>query len=178
VTEHAQLTMEPVKQAHGPGYVAMVDEFEATGEGYGYNNVPLARSDFAAFVRELDEEAAGIGLPPGIPPQQTYVLVRDDTDILGEFRLRPVLEEPYERFNGHIGYNLRPSARGKGYGTKGLALLLDHARTMGVPGVLLTIEDENPGSVRVIEKNGGTLLRQSTDPDSGEVVSSYWIDLA
>ena len=31
-------------------YLAMVDEFVAVGEGYPFNNVELARQDFAAFV--------------------------------------------------------------------------------------------------------------------------------
>lgn len=192
-------TLELVKPAieHGPAYLVMVDEYLQLGEEYNYNNVELARADFAQFVRELEEEAAGIGLPPSIPAQQTYLLLKDGVEVVGEIRFRPGLTSPYERWNGHIGYNIRPLQRGKGYATRQLVLLLEEARKLHLVGVSLIIEDENPASVRVIEKNGGRLLRTIEDPvqarvmvtDNGalqvvDVVQKgqkwdlYWIDLA
>ncbi|MBA3534295.1 MAG: GNAT family N-acetyltransferase [Ardenticatenales bacterium] len=157
-------------------YRKMVEEFIAVGEGYPWNNVDLAREDFAAFVRELAEEAEGINLPPGVPAQQTYCGVLEDGTVVGEIRFRPSLSPPYEPHKGHIGYNIRPSAQGKGYATRQLALLLDEARRLGLPGVLLTIEGNNPASVRVIEKNEGCFSHQVVD-ERGDVVSCYWIDL-
>jgi len=124
---------QPVS-ARGPAYLEMIDEHLAAGEEYGFNNVALAREDFTAFVRELEEEAAGIGLPPGIAPQQTYLLVKDDAIVVGEIRFRPSLEPPYERQNGHISYNIRPSLRGKGYATQQLTLLLNETRKLPLPG--------------------------------------------
>lgn len=175
MTDEHEVQLEVVGIAHGPSYVSMIDECDGAGEGYPYNNVDLAREDFGQFVREADEEAAGIGHPPGIPPQTTFVLVGGG-DVLGEVRYRPQLDEPYEQFNGHAAYNLRPSARGRGVATAGLGLLVDRARADGLPGMLLTVEGDNPASVRVIEKNGGRHLRDTVD-DDGEQVASYWIDL-
>lgn len=166
-----RLTLEPVARRHGPGYVAMIEECHRDGEGYPWNNAPLARRDFDAFTAELADEAKGIGLPDGVAPQQTFVLVEDGVEVLGEFRLRPVISEPYEEHNGHVGYNLRPSARGRGYGTRGLALLLDEARRLGVPGVLVPVEGDNAASARVIEKNGGRVIR------AFDGARSFWIDL-
>jgi hypothetical protein len=74
--------LERVALHHGAAYVAMVAEHLASIEGYPYNNYPLAQVDFAAFVQELNDEAQGIGLPDGIPPQRTYVLVRSMRKIL------------------------------------------------------------------------------------------------
>lgn len=191
--------LELVKPAleHGPAYLAMVDEHVQVGEEYGSNNVELAREDFAQFVRELEDEAEGVGLPPGIPPQQTYLLLKNRAMVVGEIRFRPDLLPPYEQWNGHIGYNIRPAQRGKGYATRQLALLLEEARKIRLAGVSLTIEDDNPASVRVIEKNGGRLLRVIENPvkacvivndedklqvidvvQSGQKCSLYWIDLA
>lgn len=163
--------------ALGLAYLAMVDECIAAGEGYPYNNVELAREDFAAFVRELEDEAQGIGLPPDIAPQQTYVLVKDATSVVGEIRFRPTIIPPYNLRNDHIGYNIRPSARGKGYATRQLALLLDEARRQRLAGVVLHVEGENPASVRVIEKNGGQMERDEADPDTGKRVRRFWITL-
>ncbi|HEY1180479.1 MAG TPA: GNAT family N-acetyltransferase, partial [Phytomonospora sp.] len=154
-----RLTLEPVAERHRRGYVAMIEECHRDGEGYPWNNAPLARRDFAASATELADEARGVGLPDGGAPQRTFVLVEDGVEVLGEFRLRPVITEPYEEHNGHVGYNLRPSARGRGYGTRGLAMLLDEARRLGVPGVLVPVEGDNAASARVIEKNGGRVIR-------------------
>ncbi|MEV0648606.1 GNAT family N-acetyltransferase [Phytomonospora sp. NPDC050363] len=166
-----RLTLEPVATRHGHGYVSMIEECDLGGEGYPWNNAPLACTDFPAFAAELADEAAGIGLPDGVAPQRTFVLVKDGIEVLGEFRLRPVISEPYEEHNGHVGYNMRPSVRGRGYATRGLALLLDEARRLGVPGVLVTVEGDNDASARVIEKNGGRVIR------SFEGARSFWIDL-
>ncbi|HLX57711.1 MAG TPA: GNAT family N-acetyltransferase [Ktedonobacteraceae bacterium] len=157
-------------------YVAMVRESLQTDEDW-FNNFPLALDDFPAFVQELQDEAQGIGLPPGIVPQQTYWLVNEENSILGEIRLRPHLTPPFEQHNSHIGYNTRPSQRGKGYATCQLALVLDEARQIGLTRVMLTIDSDNPASVRVIEKNGGKLDWQRTSPETGEMLSCYWIDL-
>jgi len=157
-------------------YTAMVREFLQTGEPW-FTNFELALEDFPAFVQELQDEAQGIGLPPGVVPQQTYWLVNEEQILLGEIRLRPHLTKPFEQHNGHIGYNTRPSQRGKGYATCQLALALDEARQFGLSRVMLTIDGDNPASVRVIEKNGGWLDWQRVEPETGEMVSCYWIEL-
>lgn len=155
--------MKPVIE-HEPQYLAMVDEHIEMGEEYRYNNIELARENFAAFVQELEDEAQGIGLPEGIPAQQTYFLVKDKQMVLGEIRFRPSITPPYEKYSGHIAYNIRPAQRGKGYATRQLALVLDEARKLRLPFVTLTVENENPASVRVIQNNAGKLLRVIEDP--------------
>lgn len=174
---HDTLILELPAERWADEYRALLDESTAVDGGYPYNNVPLAQADFAAFVQELGEEAVGIGVPPGIPPQQTYFVVLEGTAVIGEIRFRPHVTPPYEQYNGHIGYNLRPSFRGKGYGTRALALVLAEARRRGLTGVQVPIEGHNPASVRVAEKNGGVLQRRVTDPTTGAVTACYWIDL-
>ena len=158
-------------------YLDMVDEFEAAGEGYPFNDAELARRDFAAFVDDLRNEALGVGLPSGVVPQTTYLLLDREGRALGEIRLRPRLTPPFERHHGHIGYNVRPRQRGKGYATRMLALTLNKARALGLERVMLPVEGENPASVRVIAKNGGALERRIVDEDTGEPAALYWITL-
>lgn len=173
----AVLTLEIPDIVWKEQYLAMLAESIATDGDYRFNNVPLAQSDFAAFVQELDEEAKGLNLPPDIPPQQTYFLVKDHTTVIGEVRFRPHVKPPYEDRNGHIGYNLRPRYRGQGFGTRALALVLEEARRCGLPGVQIPIEGDNPASVRIVEKNGGVLYRQVTNTRTGETIACYWVDL-
>ena len=74
-------------------YRAMVREFLLTEEDW-FNNFELALADFPAFVQELQDEAQGIGLPPGVVPQQIYWLANEKQTLLGEIRLRPHLTPP------------------------------------------------------------------------------------
>lgn len=116
-------------------YQEMVREFLEAGEGH-FNNFPLAINDFAAFIAELEDEAAGRNLPPDISPQRTYWTIRNGETLVGEIRLRPTISPPYEQQNGHIGYNIRPSQRRKGFATRQLTLLLDEARNCGLVRVM------------------------------------------
>ena len=157
-------------------YQAMVREFMETEEPY-FNNFPLALENFADFITELEDEAAGRNLPPGISPQNTYWTVKNEEIIVGEIRLRPTIPPPYELQSGHIGYNIRPGERHKGYATRQLSLVLDEARKYDLKRVMLPVRKGNEGSERAIRKNGGYVDGQSEDKESGKVTLYYWIDL-
>ncbi len=68
-------------------------------------------------------------------------------------RLTPFLLE----VAGHIGYSVRPSARRRGVATAALREALPLASALGIDPVLVTCDDDNLGSARVIEANGGVL---------------------
>lgn len=110
-------------------------------------------------------------------PESTHWLVRDGTTFVGFSRLRHRLAPALEHHGGHVGYAIRPSERGKGYGTRILALTLNKAREMGLDRVLVTCDTDNLASVRVIEANGGVLQNQSVSNRSGKMISRYWISL-
>lgn len=161
----------------GNEYLAMVNEFEAAGEGYPYNNISLARRDFPAFVRELEDEERGVEFEGRHFQQTTYVLIRDGGTVVGEIRFRPQTVPPFGGGRDHVGYNVRPSQRRRGYASYMLGCVLEQARALGLPGISLTVEGDNPASVRTIEKHGGALMERRVDEDTGSVVSVYWIGL-
>jgi len=170
------LTLEKPRSKWQTEYLAHIDESIQADGDYPWNDKVLAQSDFAAFLQDLQDEAAGVDLPPGIPPQQTYLIVMDDKTVIGELRFRPHVDDPWETYNGHIGANLRPAYRGKGHGTQMLKLTLELARSHGLAGVGMTIEATNHASIRVVEKCGGVLQRHFTE-DHGTKIGCYWITL-
>jgi predicted acetyltransferase len=175
------LWLVAVGPKHEAAYLDMVADFEDAGELYGWNDAETARADFAAFARDLAAEARGEGLPPGVPAQTTYILLDAEGRALGELRFRAepgATEDQMLASNGHIGYNVRPSARGQGYATRMLALALERACATGLARVMLPVKDDNLASVRVVERNGGQLERRVTDPESGDVMRVFWIELA
>jgi len=156
-------------------FLDMIAEYEAAGETYWYYG--LAREDFDAFLLELEHNAQGVDVKPGYVPQTSFWLVEDGTHLLGELRIRHVLNDWLAIEGGHIGYNVRPAERRKGYGTLQLRLGLAEARALGLTRVMLTCDDENTGSARIIEANGGQLAGRVISPRHGNTVRQYWIDL-
>ncbi len=95
-----------------------------------------------------------VGMPDWFVPE-TYYYLWDDDCLVGEFRLRHYLTEALRTGAGHIGYSIGKDARGKGYGTLGLGLLLPIARTI-IPEdeIYLRVHKNNIASQKVMLKNG------------------------
>jgi predicted acetyltransferase len=56
---------------------------------------------------------------------------------------------------GHIGYDVRPSARRRGHATEMLRQALAVANSLGIDPALITCDVGNVGSRTVIERNAG-----------------------
>jgi predicted acetyltransferase len=134
-------------------------------------------ADFEGSIQKCLDEAVGRNLAPGRVPQSTFWLVRDGQRILGCSRLRHTLNAFLEEEGGHIGYDVRPSERRRGYGTLLLRLTLAKARDLGLKQVLVTADTPNVASWRIIEKNGGILHSEALSQHTGDLLRKYWIDL-
>jgi len=97
--------------------------------------------------------------------------------IVGTSRLRTQLKKRFELVGGHIGYDVRPSNRKMGLGTKILGLTLVEAKKIGLTEVLITCDDSNMGSYRVIENNNGIFINVVHDEIDKEKVRRYRIEL-
>jgi predicted acetyltransferase len=124
----------------------------------------------------VEEDRGGDWLDNRVP--QSYYWYVKDGRIVGRIRLRHRLNDRLEQKGGHIGYDVRPSEWGKGHATRMLLQVLDIARVEGFQRVLLTCDEENVASARVIEKCGGVLQDTIVSPKSGKPHRRYWIDLA
>jgi predicted acetyltransferase len=96
--------------------------------------------------------------------------------VIGQSSLRHHLNPSLEREGGHIGYNIRPSERRKGFGTMILSLTLEKAKGIGLTRVFVTCDTDNVASARIIEKNGGRLQGQVISERSGKLINQYWIE--
>jgi len=112
-------------------------------------------ADFAVYTTRLRDLALpGTSRPDGLVPQTTLWWVEGD-DYLGGLSIRHQLTDSLREFGGHIGYSVRPSARRQGHASAMLAAALPLARDLGIDPALITCDDTNVGSRRVIESNGG-----------------------
>lgn len=128
--------------------------------------------DFEKYVRELDVTEPREGLVPDV----TFFALDTDRDLfVGAVNIRLHLSERLLIDGGHIGDGIRPSERGKGFGTEMVRLALDECRKRGILRVLMVCDRDNRASARTIEKNGG-ILENEVMTEDGPVLR-YWIDL-
>lgn len=116
--------------------------------------------------------------PPQWVTSTLFVCVRKaDGRIVGMVDLRHRLNELLATWGGHIGYSVRPDERRRGYVKWMLAHVLPEAKKLGIDRVLVTCNDENVGSARTIEANGGVLENKVYVESEKQTIRRYWIDL-
>ncbi|WP_083312856.1 GNAT family N-acetyltransferase [Floricoccus penangensis] len=126
------------------------------------------------FVTDLEEKDT---TPKELVPTKQYLTIRkSDNKLVGLINLRLELNDYLKNFIGHIGYSVLPEERRKGYAKEMLNLVVDEARKEGLSKVLITCDENNIGSRKTIEANGGMLEDVRYDPYDGENTCRYWID--
>ena len=122
---------------------------------------------FAAYVaRTLQEEE--VPRRPGFVRQTTWWWA-DQDDYIGRISVRHELTEHLVEVGGHIGYDVRRSRRREGHATRMLAAVLPEAARLGIDRALITCDEDNVGSRKVIEANGGEM------EDQRGVKLRYWV---
>ena len=165
-------------------FIAAVKEFQAdsyalnTGSMGKYRDLKVERleQDFPGYLAELADCAAGRNLPPDFVPQSTFWLVAGD-EFVGRVSVRHRLNESLAAIGGHIGYEIRPSMRRRGFGTAALKLGLVEARGLGIERVLMTCDNINLPSRRIIELNGGRFEGELVYDENKPPKCRFWIDL-
>ncbi len=157
-----------------PSYIAARDECLRAG------NADCYFDDARRFhvLRKFEKLRKAEGLYPGQVGADYYWLVDDErARFIGEISIRHSLTPSLQRIGGHVGYAVRPSEQGKGYAARMLRLALPHARARGIRHLLVTCEDGNAASIRVLEKSGFTLLGRTAIGKDGPLVRRYQKDL-
>ncbi|MFD9405626.1 GNAT family N-acetyltransferase [Streptomyces sp. NPDC059989] len=151
------------------------DDAHMDGAGLRSDDDVESPEGFAAWVERLHRYADRTAPVEQGRVHATYWWIAEGDTYLGAIDLRHYLNAILLDAGGHIGYSVRPSARGRGLATWALGAVLHEARIMGMDRVLLTCDPGNAASVRTIERNGG-VLEDVRDTLIGRK-RRYWIDL-
>jgi predicted acetyltransferase len=157
-------------------YLEALEEYHQEGRYLEYDPVELRR-DFPAFIRRIAGYSRGEGLPEGFVPSSDYWLI-DDDQFIGRVAIRHQLNDWLIKVGGNIGYDIRPSKRRMGYGTQILALALPKAREIGLTRALVTCDEDNIGSRKIIKANDGKFENRLMLVDDRPAILRYWIDLS
>ena len=142
-------------------FLAALTEYQKEGRYLDVDRSAVARAEgFARYLEVVIGDARTESRrPTGNVPQTTLWWVEGD-EFLGRLSIRHVLTDQLYRVSGHIGYDVRPSARRKGHATAMLAASLPVAAGLGIDPALVTCDFDNDASRRVIEANGGIAGRR------------------
>lgn len=158
-------------------FLEAVLEFQGEGR-YGYTglDVNALNADFEGYCADLRARAKKPPRPDWSP--DTILWLVEDTLFIGRISLRHKLVGSLDRFGGHIGYEIRPSQRRKGYGTEMLRLALPVVREIGLDKAMVTCDTTNTASRKIIAANGGVLQDIIQTEFSNAPTMRWWIDLS
>ena len=110
--------------------------------------------DFKQLIRLLEDQENGRNLPEGHVPS-TFLFGFVGSKLVGRVMILHQLNDFLRKIGGHIGYGVVPSERKKGLATKMLQESLVVAKSLGLQTVLVTCDEDNLPSRKIIEKAGG-----------------------
>ena len=164
-----------------PSFAAAMAEFRAEGRGSeGRASVLdsylrdlgepwLDDRRFGIFVESIREQRFEETPRPAGRVPDTELWWVEGEEFLGRIAIRHRLTPTLLEVGGHIGYDVRPSARRRGHATAMLRRALAIAEELGIERALITCDPENIGSRTVIERNGGVL------EDEREGKLRFWV---
>ncbi len=151
---------------------ALIAHLEFAEEGWDflldYESGMSWREYLSILSKNTQSESTQIEFIPS-----TFLFAVVNGEIVGRVSIRHELNARLYQVGGHIGYGVRPQFRGKGYATQILRYSKEFATKLGLSKVLLTCSDDNLGSTKAIESEGGILV--SKIDWRGEKKRRYWI---
>jgi len=159
-----------------PGLTEMLADLGNGENGFGGTPLASGQTSLPDYLAACIAQTDPANLQPGFVPQTVFWVIGADGQVIGMVRMRHYLNDKLRERGGHIGYYIRRDQRGKGYGRETLRLALLELRKLGETRAMLTVDMDNPASIRVIEANGGKLESTAAGQD-GRLFGRYWIDL-
>ena len=133
-------------------------------------------SSIEVWLEELKKRSCEDTVPKGLVPSSTYLGVREkDNYIVGMIDIRHYLNEYLTQVGGNIGYGVRKTERNKGYAKQMLKLALEKCKELKIKKVLITCDEDNIASEKVILSANAKL--EDIRNVNGENKKRFWIDL-
>jgi predicted acetyltransferase len=170
MNEFMGIELRQVSESDGMDVYDMLQEMPLDENGFQNDAHGKTAEEYPVWLKKSVAMGQGKDLKSWQVPQNNYWLYVEGRPV-GFGKLRRRLTEALMEEGGHIGYGIRPSQRGKGYGKLILKLLLEKARELGIDKAWIDCQANNELSKKVIEANGGILQKQT------DLRAYYWIVL-
>ncbi len=169
-----RLIMPDIK--YRKSFLEAMDDFEnAKIDEWFWPHANSSRETLQPYLQIMKENHLGINIPKTFVSSSMFWLL-EGTEVIGRVHIRHKLNEKLLQKGGHIGYYIKPSRWNQGYGTQALKLGLKKMPEWDIQKVLVTADDKNTASWKIIEKCGGVLENKIVDGESN-LIRRYWIKL-
>lgn len=171
--DHVDLRLRPLRDedetVFRAAHQAMIADSFTFGLGYEDGMA------WSVYLAVLKRKRRGCDLSEDEVPA-TFLVAEVNEEIVGRSSIRHELNAALEREGGHVGYGVLATHRRQGYGTEILRQSLVVARALGIDRVLVTCDDDNTASARIIERCGGELESLVANPSGRQPIRRYWIN--
>ena len=103
------------------------------------------------IFKDYEKAERGEDLPEGFVPSETFWAV-DGNEYIGTVNIRKELSKRLKEYGGHIGIVVRTKCRKSGFGEKIGKMAMAKLYDMGVDTIVLTCEESNIPSRKILEK--------------------------
>jgi len=159
-------------------YLEALEEYHAEGR-YLYQEIARLNGDFDSFLEQMRSEKGYPHQPYQDwvePVPETIVWLVKDNKYIGTVDIRHRLNWHLEKWGGHIHFNIRPSMRGKGFGTKILMKAIPIVNYIGIDKALITINPDDKAAIRIVESVGAEFEDETCATDKFPAMRRYWLD--
>jgi predicted acetyltransferase len=163
---------------HKQSYLKALKEFHEEGR-YTFLEIEDVSENFAEFIEKVNNGKRHLHKPYADwiePVPETVLWLIKDHEFIGTLNIRHRLNWHLEKWGGHIGFIVRPSMRGKGYGKKLLQKAIPYIAHMGIERALLTIDPDDKGANKIVQFVGGKMQDTLPATDKFPSRNRYWLD--
>lgn len=139
---------------------------------------PEKDQSFSDYSKLLEKNKSGIDLPSDRVEDTILFAFNNKGEITGRANIRHRLNDFLLKIGGHIGYAVPPNHRKNGYGTEILRQALVYCKEeLRLDRALVTCDENNIGSQKIILNNNGFLENQEDNGPGRPLKNRYWITL-
>ena len=137
-------------------YLASYQDYLIACFNDGLKKYQAAAQDPKSYLESIISHEQGLNLPTDGTATASYFCL-DNNEVVGTIRHRRGNSPLIQRVLGHVGYDTKPSARGKGVAQFMVSWLQEQVLTKES---IVTCEHNNIASQKVIERCGGKFINQ------------------
>lgn len=144
--------------------------YQRINDQHYYDKYKKALENFTGYLQYLHDGSIRNNQDPTEIFTSTFWFI-DDEEVVGVARIR----HQADAYGGHIGYDISPEYRNKGYGQLILEAALRKARELGIKDIVLTCNVDNIASKKIIERSRGVFTGTVYDEEENEALNQFII---
>ena len=162
------LYLKRLSKTDGLEIYNMLQEIQSNDNGFHNKAFGVSFRNYQKWI-EKEYSVDNGELEDWMVPQTSFWLY-DGNEPVGYGRIRHYLNDNLKNTSGHIGYAIRQSKRGQGYGNIILRLLIQECEKLKIYRIQIAANKDNLLSNKVILRNGGILFRENNDKNFYRIV--------